>query len=233
MMTAKPPKIGVCGELVGGGLATMLALTEGVGKPAEIELPGISALAVGNPILDWTALAQTDSDAQDPLIGLGLGLSANNLLTTRQIYFSKPESYFDPFASPLLFFRTSASEIPNDAPAPNEHDLHKGGPEDENPLLQTVKKRRSARKYPPAGSDLILPWTKVEVGKECALKDQGVDLVDMMRKSHKRSEAEWTAEATNPVKRDFEVMEREGIGLWDEKHAFEIGQWFGEVLRKP
>ena len=230
-MTAKPPKIGVCGELVGGGLATMLALTEGVGKPAEIGFPGISALAVGNPILDWTALTQTDRNAQNDLIDLGV--SANNLLTTRQVYFPKPEMYFDPFASPLLFFRTPASEIPNDAPAPNEHELLKAGTEDENSLLQTVKKRRSARKYPPAGSDLILPWTKVEVGKECVLKDQGVDLVDMMRKSHRRSEAEWTAEGTNPVKREFEVMERGGLGLWDEKHALEIGQWFGEILRKP
>ena len=243
-MISKPSKIGVCGELVGGSLATMLALTECVGKPAELEIPGISALAVGNPILDWTALTQPESDpnahqgifrkvTKFPAGANNESLSANDLWAIRQSYFSKPARPFDPFASPLLFFCTSTSEIPTEAPAPNAHDLLNGGPEDANPLSQPIKKRRSARKYPPAGLDLILPWTKVEVGKECVLKDQGVDLVEMMRKSYRRSAAERPADATNPVKREFEVVEREGLGLWDEKHAFEIGQWFGEVLRKP
>ena len=204
----------------------MLALTEGIGKSAEPELPGISALAVGNPILDWTSLTQTDRV-------LVLPLSANGLLKTRKLYFSRPETYFDPSASPLLFFRTPSSEIPNDARASNEHGPLNSDPEDDNRLLELVTKRCSARKIPPAGSDLILPWTKVEVGKDWVLKDQGADLVELMRKSHKRSEAEWTVEATDPVKREFEVVEREGFGLWDEKHAFEIGQWFGKVLREP
>lgn len=204
----------------------MLALREGIGKSAEPELPGISALAVGNPILDWTSLTPTDRVVV-------LALSANGLLKTRKAYFSRPETYFDPFASPLLFFRTPSSEIPNHARASNEHGPLKSDPEDDNPLSEPEEKRRSARKFPPAGSDLILPWTKVEVGKDWVLKGQGADLVELMRKSHKRSEAERTAEATDPVKREFEVVEREGLGLWDGKHAFEIGQWFGKVLREP
>ena len=206
----------------------MLALTEGIGKSSNPKLPGISALAVGNPILDWTTLTQTDSDGV-----VVRPLSVSGLLATRTTYFPTPETYFDPFASPLLFFRTPSSEIPNDSRAPNEHGLPNGNPEDENSLSQPVKKRRSARKYPPAGSNLILPWTKVEVGKDWVLKDQGADLIEMMRKSYKRSEAERPAEATNPVKREFEVMEREGLGLWDEKDVLEIGQWFGEVLKEP
>ena len=241
-MTTKPSKIGVCGELVGGSLATMLALTECF---AELEPQGISALAVGNPILDWTALTASDATRNAPHGGFfrkiaifpdgahNESLSANGLLDIRRAYFLKAETFFDPFASPLLFFRTPSSEIPNEATSPAEHDLLNGGPEESAPLLPPVKKRRSARRYPPTGSNLLFPSTLVEVGKDWVLKDQGVDLVELMQKSFNRSEIEETADAKNTARRDIEVVERDGIGLWDEKHALEIGQWFGEILRKP
>lgn len=244
-MTTKPSKIGVCGELAGGSLATMLALTECFYTPAELEPQGISALAVGNPILDWTALDSGDATIHGPesgifrkVVGFPPGannesLSAMGLCGIREAFFSKAETYFDPFASPLLFFRTPASEIPHEAAACTEHSLRNGGLEVKNHVLPPTKKRHSPRKYPPTGSNLLLPWTRVEVGKDCVLKDQGVDLVEMMRKSFRRSEIERTADAKNAVKREFEIMEREGIGLWDEKHVQEVGQWFGEILRKP
>lgn len=244
-LTAKPSKIGVCGELAGGSLATMLALTECHYTPAELEAQGTSALAIGNPILDWTALTQNDFNRNAPQVGFfrkmrgfptganNESLSAGGLCDIRESFFSKAEKYFDPFASPLLFFRTPSSEIQNETPASTEHSLLNGGPEDEIPLLPPAKKRVSARKYPPTGSKLLLPWTRVEVGKDCVLKDQGVDLVELMRKSFKRSEVESIADAKKAVKRNFETVEREGIGLWDEKHMLEIGQWFGEKLRKP
>ena len=41
-------QVAVCGELIGGGLATMLAVTE-----CQIGRPGIRAAAVNNPVLDW------------------------------------------------------------------------------------------------------------------------------------------------------------------------------------
>ncbi|KAF6228144.1 hypothetical protein HO133_007874 [Letharia lupina] len=244
-MTTKPSKIGVCGELAGGSLATMLALTECFYTPAELEPQGISALAVGNPILDWTALTPSFARRNAPQAGLfrkvrgfpgganNESLSVNGLCDIREAFFSKAERYFDPFASPLLFFRTPSSEIPNQAATSTEESLLNGGPEDENFFLPPAKKRLSARKYPPAGSNLMLPWTRVVLGKDCEFKDQGVDLVELMRKSFRRSEVERTADAKPIVRRNFEVEEREGIGLWDEKHMLEIGQWFGEKLRKP
>ena len=244
-MTTKSSKIGVCGELVGGSLATMLALTECFYTPTELKPQGISAVAVGNPILDWTALAWSDAIRNVPqgasfrkIAGMSNGanndsFSVNGLCDIRELYFSKAEGYSDPFASPLLFFRTPTSETPTEAAAPTEDGFLNGGSEYQNPLSPSVKKRRWPRKYPPTGSSLLLPWTMVEVGKDCVLKDQGVELVEMMQKSFERSKAESTADAKDTVRRDFELVEREGMGLWDENHTFEIGQWFGEQLRKP
>lgn len=223
----------------------MLALTECFYTPQELESQGISALAVANPILDWTALAISDATPNTSQAGnfrrIGDSpkdvihdcLSADGLCDIRDIYFSKAETYFDPFASPLLFFRTPSCEIPDETTASTDHSLLNGGSENETSLSPPVKKRRSARKYPPTGSKLVLPWTRVEVGKDYVLKDQGVDLIEMMRKSFRRSEVESAADQKNAVGRDFEIVERKGIGLWDERHTFEIGQWFGEQLRKP
>ena len=223
----------------------MLALTECFHTPEKLERQGISALAVGNPILDWTALVKseaTQSSLEAGNVRKSNGfqrgaksdfLSANDLCDIRDTYFSKPEHYFDPFASPLLFFRTPGCEIPDTNVRLTEHNLLNGGLEDENVLSPTVKKRRSARKYPPMGSNLLLPWTRMDVGKDCVLKDQAMDIIEMMRKSFRRSEVESIADTKNVVDRDFEILEAEGVGLWDERHTFEIGQWFGEQLRKP
>ncbi len=223
----------------------MLALTECFYTPAEPATQGISALAVGNPIVDWTALTPNDTIRDAPQAGLfrkiggfptganNEALSADGLCDIREAFFSKAERYFDPFASPLLFFRTPATEIPNEAAASTEHSLLNGGPEEEIPLLPLATKRRSARKYPPTNSNLLLPLTRVEVGKLCVLRDQGVDLVEMMRKSFRRLEVERTADAKRAVERNFDIVEREGMGLWDEEHMHEIGRWFGETLRRP
>ena len=223
----------------------MLALTECFHTPEKPERHGISALAVGNPILDWTALTKSEATRSDleacdvrksDSFQRGAksdSLSTNDLCDIRDTYFSKAEHYFDPFASPLLFFRTPGIEIPDTTATLTEHSLPNGGLEDENVILPPVKKRRSARKYPPTGSSLLLPWTRMDVGKDCVLKDQAMDMIEMMRKSFRRSEVESIADAKNVVERDFEILEAEGVGLWDEKNTFKIGQWFGEQLRKP
>ena len=223
----------------------MLALTECFHTPEKPERHGISALAVGNPILDWTALTKSeetrsalkaDEVRKSDSFQRGAkrdSLSANDLCDIRDTYFSKAEHYFDPFASPLLFFRTPSCEIPDTTATLTEHSLLNGGPEGENSLSPPIKKRRSARKYPPTGSNLLLPWTRMDLGRDYVLKDQAMDIIEMMRKSFRRSEIEDIAGAENAVDRNFEIFEAEGAGLWDERHTFEIAQWFGEQLRKP
>ena len=219
-----PPKIGVCGELVGGSLAAMLALTECHG-----DSEGISAAAIGNAIVDWTALMSAVEDQESEAAHKGQSFSGE-LLAIRGDYFPKVENYHDPFASPLLFFRTPSSDLPL------EHTFRQSSesdPDSEDALPEHIKKRRSLRKYPPTGSGLILPHMRVDVGKENVLNDQGIELVDLMR----RSSARWEAE--RPIllgkgypQPSFEVVEREGFGLWDEKKLPDIGNWLGEVLRK-
>lgn len=223
----------------------MLALTECFHTPEKPERHGISALAVGNPILDWTALTkgeetrsalEADEVRKSDSFQRGAksdSLSANDLCYIRDIYFSKAEHYFDPFASPLLFFRTPGCEIPDTTATLTEHSILNGGLEGENDLSLLVRKRRSARKYSPTGSNLLLPWTRMDVGKDYVLKDQAMDIIEMMRKSFRRSEIESIADAENAGGRDFEILEAEGAGLWDERHTYEIAQWFGEQLRKP
>ena len=244
MTATKPSNIGICGELAGGSLATMLAVTECSSTHEDLEPQGISALAVGNPILDWTALIPRDpkpyiSQAQffrkgdnSPTGADNDSLTANGLCNVRDTFFSNAAAYFDPFASPLLFFCSPRTESPDEVDPSIEYGFLNGVPEEEYYPVPPVVKRRWPLRYPPPGSNLMLPWTKVEVGNDCILAEQGAHLVKMMRRSFENSGADRVADAKN-VKRDFEIVRRDGIGLWDEKHALEIGRWFGEKLRNP
>ena len=262
-------KIGICGELVGGNLASMLALTECYdGKP------GISAAVLGHPIVDWTSLFPSTEDAvprttaplEDPLYPQIPGtqdiafskssagslanadpngaISVDSLITLRSTLFAKPETYFDPFASPLLFFRTPGYDLP---PDPSAYvGLRTNGANDDlepkDPPLPPVKKRRSHRKYPPGSSSLRLPRLRVEVGKENALRAQGLELVELARRSvglwEEGGKATiWEDDGTTKLEANVgtkrvELVEREELGLWGEREMAEIGQWFGEVLRR-
>lgn len=209
----------------------MLALTE-----CHESRQGICAAAVGNPIVDWTALSPTGLDAvgsndnenllmsrtpdfkEDPL-------SVHDLLTLRTMYFTKPEKYFDPFASPSLFFRTPSSDLPREILPIN---FSNGNSEAEETLVEPAKKRRSHRKYPPTGSGLLLPHMRVEVGKHIALEDQGVEFVDLMKRSHEKASSEHEVAKTS-----CDLMKRDSPGLWGKGDMIEIGSWFAEVMGKP
>lgn len=128
--TSRTSRLGVCGELVGGSLATTLSLT-------ECRLGGnrISAAAVNSPILDWLFRSAAD-DAFDQagfedhqpsqrskrkkqpptrswdLYARKKDLPTGALLRARRLLFRKPEDFFDRFASPILFFRSPDAEIP-------------------------------------------------------------------------------------------------------------------------
>ena len=119
--------IGVCGELVGGSLASMLALTEGRSANG-----GIEAAAVGNPIVDWTSLSAADNDDvsqtsnsaenpismganhEAPLLPFGKdrqSLTYDTLLHLRSKLFAHAEKYFDPFASTCFETPSAASVL--------------------------------------------------------------------------------------------------------------------------
>ena len=232
------PCVGVCGELVGGSLATMLALTECHGGRAGM----IKAAAVSNPVVDWTALAMSEEET-----GIGSKsqkreqsnprASANNksynplpsreaLLSLRSQYFRKPEKYFDAFASPLLFFRTPRYAVPGPFTMMDPAEAEYASPESE-PEPEFVKKRLSHRTFPPAGSGLILPKMRLEVGEESVLREQGIEMVDLWRRSQTRQRDAVPGATQNAI----EDVTKKGSGLWSEDDMDEVGRWLGSALR--
>lgn len=269
-----PRRIGVYGELIGGGLAAMLALTE-----SHIGRSGIGAAAIANPVVDWTfpdtvANHQLEHDEDEHVdremirkrkqpskasimdswtaFGQKGPISANDLLSLRKRIFSKPEYYFDPFASPLLFFRTAGTDIPpEDSPTPDP-DPSSPVPEDE----PATKRRKAHRRFPPLGSGLRLPKMSVRLGDESLLRDQGVALVDLMRRSivlHERPSSNkfsdpWVYDeeevvrsldrARNEAEQRVRLVMKPGKGLFSTSRAderaeemIEIGRWVQDALR--
>lgn len=261
--TADVPNLSVCGELMGGSLASMLALTE-----CHTLKPGIGAAVVGNPVTDWTfsgpgiQLGEENSsieprkrksqskkesklDSWTEFSNHTDGVSAQALLSARDMLFSKPENWFDPFASPLLFFRTSTSDVSFDEPLiesidssthydPNEPS---SAPDASQP---PIRRRKAHRRYPPVGSDLKLPAMRIEVGEKNVLRDQGVEFAQLMRRSigmyeRPRSFEEdvWGVREVEDVevREDrVQVLLREGSGCWDLDDWVGIGEWLRKNL---
>ena len=270
----EPQRIGVYGELVGGGLAAMLALTE-----SHTGRSGIGAAAVTNPVVDWTfpdTLSDLELERDEvehvthdmtrkrkqrskasiidswTVFGREGPISADYLLSLRQRIFSKPEYYFDPFASPLLFFRTAGIDVPTEDTPPPASDPS-------TPVLEeepATRRRKAHRRFPPSGSGLRLPQMRVGVREGSLLRDQGVALVDLMRRSivlHERSSSDrfsdpWADDeeqvsrandrARHEAERRVRLVVEPGRGLlttspFNEiaEDMVEIGRWFQDVLR--
>ncbi|MCJ1463832.1 hypothetical protein MMC07_002441 [Pseudocyphellaria aurata] len=227
----------------------MLALTE-----CHTTKQGITAAGIGNPITDWTSITfqgqhahpTQATSAQDadgmkrlntsikPTILDGLPTS-ESLLSFRDSIFPKAERYFDPFASPSLFFRTPAFDLPPYSPnlsyeasTPNSQESEEGIP----PTL--VKNRRSHRKYPPFGSELRLPNMRIEVsnGKGNVLKEHGLEFVKLMRRSVDSWEGDELQGLRHKNGKDrIQLVKRPKSGLWEENDIVEIGTWFTEAIR--
>ena len=277
-----PPtsRIAVCGELVGGGLATMLALTE-----CQMGRPSVVAAAVNCPTLDWTfgldgpapdspSENVVDEEGGPPPSSRPKGrpakmrlpsswsrysshprLSATDMSNTRQRCFDKPASYFDPFASPLLFFRTAGVELPTEDPS-SRHNGYAQIPI-VDPIPTVPPPRRTAhRRYPPTGMGLRLPRMRISVGTENILHDQGSELAGLMRRSivsndsgtQERLMDENDAELrpnTNMVdavrldaERRIQLVCRQGLGLWcnsdqidsSSSDVVDVGRWLRQAL---
>ncbi len=256
--TAAPPrntsgtqarKIGICGELIGGSLAGMLALTE-----CHVGMQGIGAAVLGNPTSNWTNLFAPDQDPDangptslqhDPSNKIAASSAASHegptiesLLLLRETIFPNPATFFDPFASPSLFFRTPGSDLPprvNPLLAREESSSEDGSSSESSSSEPDAPEpgkrlRRFHRRYPPL--NLRLPRIRVDLGKQNILQEQGIEFVELMRRSvvMTRGKDHPKMEKTDG-KDQIELLEREGLGLWSEKEANDIGQWFAGVLR--
>jgi len=198
-------RVCVVGELVGGSLATMLAVTEC--RKGE---PGVVAAAINNPLADWVQ-ADGELEVTSPKSSLAkfgqkhVGLEIDDLLRARGNYFLKPETYFDPFASPLLFFRTPGSAVPLDRTsevddldllsAIEREDFHRqqmllsgmsnmslqniaSAPEEIRPSM-----RKASRLFPNKNLKLDLPSFYLTTGRTSPLSDQAQELSQTLRKS--------------------------------------------------
>ncbi|KIW04431.1 uncharacterized protein PV09_04701 [Verruconis gallopava] len=199
---ARPKKthlrMGVCGQLVGGSLAAMLALTE-----SRLGEDGIAAAAVNSPVVDWvfpehvssehnTTTAETQASGHTiqkasprrrkrkagrpswDMFGHAAGLTTKQLELARSAYFRKPENYFDPFATPIHYLRSAGVNVPADRTVePDELAALDGAP----------KPRKSLRKFPPSNSSLVLPHVRLSVGDANPLLDQNEEFVKLLRRS--------------------------------------------------
>ncbi|MCJ1483621.1 hypothetical protein MMC06_003789 [Schaereria dolodes] len=279
-----PVGVGVCGELAGGSLAAMLALTE-----CWRSMAGVKAMIVANPIVDWTSMYSVTGNnsgsavGPEPMTGMvndqptfkapnrtkSMATSswesitaspippASTLLQARQKFFPNAATYVDPFASPLLFFRTPANDIPPDTTVmTHDHLLATSSAPNSDHEATASKKRRAHRRYPPLHSGLSIPRAKIIVGAQSVLRDQGVELAEVMRRSvnlYEQSRRSSTSLESGFRLRDnhegigeqiadnvgsnggaekrVEVEERQGVGFWTEDDLTDVGAWFGRVLR--
>lgn len=238
-------KLAVCGELIGGGLATALALTE-----CRASTPGIVAAALNNPIVDWVSLGGTldvkkgNSKAAMQWDSSHSTLNALDALPSlRDELFRKPEHYFDPFASPVLFFRTAGAGIPSAPELTPMDDMERlsmiereeferqqlpiAG--DDRRSLNAgkittseapIKHRKRSRRYPSKGLGLRLPNFQITAGSSKLLKAQAQELQHLLRQSFVRQSEEKSTEFGRKVLPEEEQSEIDD----DERHLREVQQ---------
>ena len=107
------PDVQLAGSHIGGALAASLALTE---------YESISSVDIVDPIVDWCMLDEhagslppahgKSKRALPPIDWPAVAEAARALLNARTKLFPTPSTYFDPFASPMLFLRTPGRDTP-------------------------------------------------------------------------------------------------------------------------
>ena len=238
--------IGICGQLLGGSLAAAVGLTE-----CHTGKIGIGALAIGNATVDWTQLGPPPNDAAGARVravekGVDLlsqemtrlslsdleesAMDINAFLRLRSSIFPKAALYYDPFASPLLFFRTPTYDLP-----PRYMDMFNTEEDTDppdDPQNPPQRKRRSYRKYPLPGLKLQVPKMRIEYGEDNVLAAQGQEFAHLVNRSLKLAEEDkWGLLGKKDLGVGIETIKRPGLGLWGEREFAELGAWFGKVLR--
>lgn len=227
----------------------MLALTE-----CHKRRQGIAAAGIGNPVADWTSLAFEGGATDDGSASFALHaesakkklpssgtiqwtdrpLRTESLLSLRDGLFPKEDRFFDPFASPLLFFRGPAFDLqgrqpPDSADISTLADPSAEQPNGDNPASVT-RNRLAHRKYPPRNSGLCLPQMRVELGEQNILKAQGLDFVKLMRRSVRLWESQEKDGLHNDGSDRIGLLERPDLGWWGDEEILDLGAWFAETF---
>ena len=176
---------------------------------------------MSEPIVDWVSLDDNDDEEDIEFAPRRAGPSlkrksklcapageTEGLLNIRSKLFRNPESYFDPFASPILFLRAPGRDCPSETPDPLTS-MHRRllpqayGPYDDDlasletsprssyqQVSKTIKRRKVLRRWPSSAlaESTLLPHTRVYVrgtsgGEGNVFSDQGEELVEVMRRA--------------------------------------------------
>lgn len=200
-------QLAIYGSHIGGGLASALALTEC--RKGE---PGIVAAALHNPMIDWVSIDEALNSqarhlgAKNPLYNDASTLSQlQRLRYLRKTLFRRPENYFDPFASPILFFRSAGVDVPPPAPEVPVDDLEElsrlerqeayeeeigvasdtTDPGPQNMPVQPAM-RKASRRFPSKALGLRLPEFHISTDATSPLADQAGELAKVLRQSFVR-----------------------------------------------
>lgn len=230
----------------------MLALTECHSRKQG----SIAAAGICNPVVDWTSLAfegeATENVSADstlraesakkklPSSGTipwtGRPLSTESLISVRDKLFPKEDRFFDPFASPLLFFRGPAFDLKELQLPESEVSSATAAPMAEQPSDDdsdsVTSNRFFHRKYPPRNSGLRLPQMRVELGEKSILKEQGLEFVKLMRRSVRLWEYQEKDEFHNDGSDRIELLERSESGWWGDEEIHDLGSWFTQTFRQ-
>ncbi|KAK3705698.1 hypothetical protein LTR37_013141 [Vermiconidia calcicola] len=234
-------RVAVCGQHIGGGLATMLALTE-----CRHGQPGIVAAALANPVVDWVSLGEAAGlDGSNTTLYPDTAVhNSSESARLRSQLFTKPEKYFDPFASPILFFRSPGYGVPPapaDSPLDDMNHLSKlereeayrrevavteieGPSTDSDPsdgdVIQT--KRKASKRFPSKALGLKLPHFHISTGTRSPLADQARELTHMLRQSFVR-QSKNAMPSSSELGRKV-LLENEADGLNDDEKATLVRQ---------
>lgn len=240
------PRLGVVGTHIGGSLGAMLALTE-----CKPWLPHIAAAALHEPMMDWPNLRLEEHSTQ---AGSGIYEDTKRSLALRNTIFRQPVDYFDPFASPTLFFRTPGVPVPeatNDGTDQDEFvdlaeleklDFHRqqtqfsslrnaltdGDTTSQHKRFATAeptKQRRSSRRFPPMGSGLVLPNFRLTHGAGSIMARSIEDFATCVRKSMVRD-----SEDREQARLDVEEVVQVHCTRTSEMDVDGVADWFHDIL---
>ncbi|KAI5369463.1 Putative alpha/beta hydrolase-3 [Septoria linicola] len=229
-------KIAVCGELFGGSLATTLALTE----CRTDESASVVAAAINNAVFDWINIDKNPGGSARDGKSQTSRIDIMELCRQRTLLFRKLEDYFDPFASPILFFRAAGSKVPS--PVVPLSEMEELAQDERKEFLESMRShalpggdavhtveapadvevtRRSSRRFPSKSLALRLPQFRIEAGADSLLGDQAAELSRLLLKAVDRQQKGRPSRGWDTARMDkattedmVEVEEVEGVGLW-------------------
>jgi hypothetical protein len=230
------PRLGLYGSHIGGLLATTVALTE----PTAIH-----SLAVSEPLVDWVSLDENQEENSTKSATTRRKAKASTLvslpdparlLSIRSRLFRTSETYFDAFASPILFLRAPGRDCPSENPDPflnpspaaqvfAPYDDDDFQTDSSTTSYQALRRRKVLRRWPPnTTAPTIPPHTRVYVrdtlGSEAGvLRAQGEELVEMMRRACFHGREKGVGEARVQLQKMVDIPESEVEGIVGVKEA--------------